>query len=328
MVTVSMARVSDKRKTAILAPDGWYSDWEIKVTSVTKFAENISKLSLQNPDKKLLWRGVSNANLSLTNSLFRNLTTRSPDGTLIFPTEKQMQEAERRILDHAYKTWRIQKEDSHAVMAQLQHLGAPTRFIDVTKNPYVALWFACGDDWGPEIDGRILAFGSKNEAQWNSIEGNQPSTFLSWDGRDGKVGWGKNSEVKVWFPPIGTHLRVFAQNAGFIYGGLPVFGAGSNSNYLRNSSVPTTTSKYWPSSAVKQATTLHFNPTSFDRKSRADAQKTPCWTMRIPAKYKTSIRESLEKSYGMNRAILFPGLDGFADALNDFDKELTKFVVG
>lgn len=320
-----MGKLSSKRTFAISAPQGWYSDWEVKVSSVPKFADYVGKLGNINPDRSLVWRGVSNESLALTSSLFRNLTTKNSDGTFSFPNEKDMQSAEKTILENAYKTWRIQKEDPHSVMAQLQHLGAPTRLIDVTKNPYVALWFACGDDWGADVDGRILVFGAKNESEWHSLEVRDPTSTLNWDGLDGKDGWGKNSEVRVWFPPIGTHLRVFAQNAGFIYGGLPVFGAGSNSNYLRFSTDSSANRKYWTSSDVKQATTLHFNPTTFDRKSRADAQKTPCWTIRIPAKNKKQIRESLAKSYGMTRAMLFPGLDGFADALSDFGETISKF---
>jgi len=310
-----MVAVNQKRKFAIEAPKGWYSNWEVEANSIDDFVGSVSRLSVLNKDRSLVWRGVSDANLALTSSLFRHLSKEISDGEYIFPSEKQMQTQEARILKTAYTDWRIKVDDPHSLMAQLQHLGAPTRFIDVTKNPYVALWFACNSDWGDDKDGRVFVFGAKNDDDWHLSPEASENNGLSWVGHGGKDGWGSNSELNVWFPPIGTHLRVFAQNAGFVFGGLPFFNAGSNSSYLKSSSNKSEKRNYWNAVEVKAATNLHFNPTSFQRKSRADAQKTPCWTIRIPARSKKKIRDQLQKSYGVTKSMLFPGLEGLAEAL-------------
>lgn len=45
-----------------------------------------------------------------------------------------------------------------SLLAKMQHYGLPTRLIDVTTNPLVALYFACQGDEDEEIDGEILVF--------------------------------------------------------------------------------------------------------------------------------------------------------------------------
>ena len=38
----------------------------------------------------------------------------------------------------------------------MQHYGAPTRLLDFTGNPLIALYFACDDDTQTEEDGKVL----------------------------------------------------------------------------------------------------------------------------------------------------------------------------
>ena len=47
------------------------------------------------------------------------------------------------------------------ILAKLQHYGLPTRLIDVTSNPLVALYFACTDE--SNDDGKIYIFTPKKE---------------------------------------------------------------------------------------------------------------------------------------------------------------------
>ena len=44
------------------------------------------------------------------------------------------------------------------VLAKMQHYGLPTRLLDYTLNPLVALYFAC--ETKPKVDGRVLCHGS------------------------------------------------------------------------------------------------------------------------------------------------------------------------
>lgn len=44
------------------------------------------------------------------------------------------------------------------ILAKLQHFGFPTRLLDVSSNPLVALYFACSDKNEMENDGAVYIF--------------------------------------------------------------------------------------------------------------------------------------------------------------------------
>ena len=46
-------------------------------------------------------------------------------------------------------------------LVKMQHYGLPTRLLDITTNPLVALYFACKEK--PSIDGAVLIFSMQNE---------------------------------------------------------------------------------------------------------------------------------------------------------------------
>ena len=46
-------------------------------------------------------------------------------------------------------------------LVEMQHYGLPTRLLDVTTNPLVALYFACSSE--PDSNGEIIVFAVKNE---------------------------------------------------------------------------------------------------------------------------------------------------------------------
>ena len=46
----------------------------------------------------------------------------------------------------------------------MQHYGIPTRILDLTTNPLVALYFACDDDKNKDADGEVIVFDIPEES--------------------------------------------------------------------------------------------------------------------------------------------------------------------
>lgn len=46
----------------------------------------------------------------------------------------------------------------------MQHYGVPTRILDLTTNPLVALYFACDDDKNKDVDGEVIVFDIPEES--------------------------------------------------------------------------------------------------------------------------------------------------------------------
>ena len=115
----------------------------MKVTTISEFLPQIQELQAQHPDELLYFRGEPLNSWELRPSIVRTglirfeslmlteLMTRRPD--------------EFRSEDLSISQW---------VLAQ--HHGLRTRFLDLTKNPLVALYFACESELGE--DGRIHLF--------------------------------------------------------------------------------------------------------------------------------------------------------------------------
>jgi hypothetical protein len=83
-------------------------------------------------NRKLMYRGQPNTNYSICPSVFRKNNLQK---------EAQMVNELKRISPHEFTTCSSQLE----CLIKMQHYGLPTRLLDVTFNPLVALYFACFD---------------------------------------------------------------------------------------------------------------------------------------------------------------------------------------
>lgn len=120
------------------------SNIQSKVLEVKSLAEYIKEVSGYNGDV-LLFRGQSNKDFRLIPSVGRN--------------EKFLQYEEQMFLEfkrsyYLYADNRPMTDMDTLFLAQ--HYGLPTRLLDWSYNPLVALYFACCNDF--KIDGRVFIY--------------------------------------------------------------------------------------------------------------------------------------------------------------------------
>ncbi len=222
--------------------------------------------------------------------------------------ESDVVAVEEKLLVRARRNWRFENMSALELLAHVQHYGGPTRLLDVSLNPFVALWFAVelkyiNGEAQPDEDGRLFIF---------DITNRQIDLDDLWGGRD--LPW-KNPRTDwcielpwIWRPPS-YNERIPAQNSAFLIGGIPKAGPGTNMKYRRKPGDGTNAAT-WSASDVRESTSVTLSMNSLDRSLRADSR--PTFTFRVLASAKAPIRAILEKRFGFNPASMYPDLYGLA----------------
>lgn len=159
-----------------------------------------------------LWRGQGNIDWPIHSAAYRRLSK-----SIRFkhnPDEETMRDYERDLLINArhqgYGFENGRRLTDFELLAKLQHHGAATRFIDVSRNMLVALWFACRSQ--PDSTG--LLFGVHTD-MISGLEGNSENSAYN-------DAFPPGEKIKedylptLWQPPVVTK-RIASQSAQFLY---------------------------------------------------------------------------------------------------------------
>lgn len=192
--------------------------------------DNICYFKENHPDGEysLMYRGHANPSFQIWPSVFRDNNLQK---------EAQMVEELKRIAPQEFSACSSQLD----YLIKMQHYGLPTRLLDVTFNPLVALFFACYDRQSQGQYGMVYTFAAHvhscddplitNNVMLSTYSGSTSadlakhfhvnSNFLNPDGKSDREAlrhlFGK--EYYAIAPPL-NHERIRRQQGGFLLFGL------------------------------------------------------------------------------------------------------------
>lgn len=123
----------------------------LRPESISSLMSTIVDVAARDTTRRYVWRGQGDASWGLAPSLYRRIV-RFLGGT---PTEKVLQELETDLMASSMGLDYFDGKSHPSTYALLQHHGAATRFLDVTRDPMIALWFAIENE-GLECDGALI----------------------------------------------------------------------------------------------------------------------------------------------------------------------------
>ena len=330
--TVALTRASDYSESepsraayssSMTSPSAYFSADEEIITSIRELNSRIGTLVAKNPRLPLVWRGVRDADWAIHSSLFRQLCgvngvvppSEHPAEAQPYPDEDQLVRAEREILRVARTDWRFDGMSALETFARIQHSGGPTRLLDVTKNPYIATWFAVEQhNDTDDKDARLIAFATQpvikpdkpappsSMVELDDEWGNRMPPWHSWStpaARQG-VDWGTGARRRLWIPPA-YGPRIAAQNAAFIVDGVPITSA-KIASYFK-----TGEGGYWSRADLLSASSIYAKTAKPTRKCSYNSRNlAPTFTFRLVAAVKAEVREYLESRFGYTRSYVYP----------------------
>ncbi|GAA1941529.1 FRG domain-containing protein [Microbacterium aoyamense] len=290
-----------------------FHEWQIDIDGWESFQAEVNHLTSTYETERFVWRGQSDASWGLQSSLHRAVSELQGRPA----TEDELVRAERNLLWRARVDWRMDGISSLPLLAQMQHVGVPTRLLDVTMNPLIAAWFATArNDKTDHKAARLLVFVDGNKPlQLNSLwNTNTPRWHqLKSDSARRHANWGTGLGRKIWRPPA-LHARIPAQSAAFILDGVPIDGADGG---VHGDSI-------WTAGQLREFASVPMR-LAHVRGGRLPNSFAPVFTYRISAEAKREIRHQLEERFGYRFSTVYADIEGLAqyartwpeDALGD-----------
>jgi hypothetical protein len=285
---------------------GVYDGWEHRIDGFEAFQEVVLELTQRHSSREMVWRGARRAEWGLMSSLYRTLLVQRGEP----PTEDDLNRAEDRTLYLARKDWRFDDRPALELLAHLQHYGAPTRLLDVSMNPLIALWFAVEEDSdGEGADARVFAFVTNSRpVALNPRWGGRYLRWHRWNDDDErrKQNWGTGRRRRIWRPPAWFE-RISAQNAAFLLDGVPLEADDPGEPEPR---------AYVPIEQLRRVSSINLRFSSVERDDLPE-EAAPVFTLRIAGEAKAGIREQLERRIGYRASSIYPDISGLAEHLRE-----------
>ena len=247
---------------------------------------------------KLVWRGVDDISYRLDSSLYRRVkkSTNAQPKELLLATEEDSILLRARKLRYDIRDG--ERLSDLELLAVLQHYGAATRLVDVTRNVLVALWFASEPGtlqsrMGGGPDGVMFGVDISNCTLPETAERQSIRTLR------------RNSGLVHWEPPP-LEQRIRAQQGSFIFSRMP---PPSPQSVAADRNTSLDLEPFDLESAFDEWSTT-FPP----RQKYAPKRKAKLVVFKIPFAYKMRIRAELARFYGQDDETVYPDLPGFARA--------------
>jgi hypothetical protein len=294
--------------------DQWPAVTIEKVSDFEEFLEELTEKPTPSPPfwHRYYFRGQSDRNWTLEPSISRVLASRGGRELdlreCIFIELSALRSFRRRAHLHYDPSLLPSTEDVLAWWNLMQHHRAPTRLLDWSYSPYVALYFAVDRDF--EVDGCVWYF------NWTRLAAHAANLSERYDPRDHKA---LVEAMKQWEPEITRYpeppldrleqsIRFEPReprNRIFLYDG------GHNSRGSQRIVAQRGTFTYCEDIRGDHAIAIREVLTGG---AARDVDPALCGTIRIPASLKITIYRHLFE-YNLDANSLFPGIDGLGQAV-------------
>ena len=165
-------------------------------------------------DRQYLFRGVSSECYKLEASISRRLSSQ------VHNTAADLLDITKELIDSAREQGHDEKNGRQLhdleLLAELQHYGAATCLMDFSRNPLVALWFACQDSSEEEQkNGKVFAIRIDDPLRLEEVTHDFIEQKIGYFFERDRQG---NYPLYQWVPKFQNN-RIIAQRSVFIFGG-------------------------------------------------------------------------------------------------------------
>jgi hypothetical protein len=248
----------------------------------------IGSISISGPDGGIVWRGQADAKWRVESKA----TRLKKNSAQIRDNEVEMLRTIRKI-----GTDRAQYTGDWELLARLRHHAAATRLIDVTTDPFVALWFLCDDEStvaGVNVrmqSGLLLAF---QRRAFGTI--NNPHAVGSYSQLHTR------GAARLIYSTPTIDPRIAAQRGLFVLHSDPDKTASSMVSELGDFSIPST----WGLKQINDLGSAHGTAGRGRRRTKFPE----ALGIVVPAAVKPVLLDRLETNFGFTRATIYPDFSG------------------